>query len=313
MALRDGYRLRPPTADDLDAIGEVLRADDLDDGGQAVLDADFVREEWNHDGFDPATDAWVVTEAAGRVVGYGNVKREEPEVVESWGVVHPEHRGRGVGSALLDRIEERASELLAASPSGRFRHAINARDEGAASMIRDRGLRPVRHFWHMEIDVGRPLEPAPTPDGIRIGPVDPSADLPAVHAVLDEAFADDWGYHPEPFERWSAGYASSPSFDPTLWLLARDGGKPVGALTANVFGEQGWVAEVGVVSSHRGRGIAAALLRRSFATFAERGLRRVLLNVDAENPTGATALYERVGMRVVKRWDLWERPSSETE
>ena len=29
--------------------------------------------------------------------------------------------------------------------------------------------------------------------------------------------------------------------------------------------------------------------------------------VDAESPTGATALYERAGMRLVKRWDLWER------
>jgi ribosomal protein S18 acetylase RimI-like enzyme len=50
-----------------------------------------------------------------------------------------------------------------------------------------------------------------------------------------------------------------------------------------------------------------ALLRRSFATFADRGVRRVILNVDAENSTGATALYERAGMRVVNRWDLWER------
>jgi len=32
---------------------------------------------------------------------------------------------------------------------------------------------------------------------------------------------------------------------------------------------------------------------------------------DAENATGATALYERVGMRVVNRWDLWERSSSD--
>jgi mycothiol synthase len=311
MSLPEGYGFRPPTGADLDAIGAVLRADDPDDAGQVVLDADFVREEWNHDGFDPATDAWVVTDRAGGVVAYGNVKREEPHVIESWGVVHPEHRGLGIGSALLDRIEERASDLLVASPSGRFRHAINARDDAAASMLRDHGLGPVRHFWHMEIDLGRPIEPGLAPDGIRVGPVDPSGDLAAVHAVLDEAFADDWGYHPEPFERWSGGYTSSPSFDPTLWLLARDGAEPVAALTANVFGEQGWVAEVGVVPFHRGRGIATALLRRSFATFAERGLRRVLLNVDAENPTGATVLYERVGMRVVKRWDLWERSSSE--
>jgi ribosomal protein S18 acetylase RimI-like enzyme len=50
-----------------------------------------------------------------------------------------------------------------------------------------------------------------------------------------------------------------------------------------------------------------ALLRRSFAMFADRGVRRVILNVDAENSTGAVALYERAGMRVINRWDLWER------
>ena len=35
----------------------------------------------------------------------------------------------------------------------------------------------------------------------------------------------------------------------------------------------------------------------------------MILSVDAENTTGATALYERVGMRVVDRWDIWERSS----
>ena len=57
----------------------------------------------------------------------------------------------------------------------------------------------------------------------------------------------------------------------------------------------------------RGRGAGVALLHRSFATFAGRGVRRVILNVDAENSTGATALYERAGMRVINRWDVWER------
>ena len=36
-------------------------------------------------------------------------------------------------------------------------------------------------------------------------------------------------------------------------------------------------------------------------------MRRVMVNVDAENVTGATAVYERAGMRVVNAWDLWER------
>jgi ribosomal protein S18 acetylase RimI-like enzyme len=51
------------------------------------------------------------------------------------------------------------------------------------------------------------------------------------------------------------------------------------------------------------------MLRHAFAMLADRGARRVLLSVDAENPTGATAVYERVGMRIVKRWDRWERRS----
>ena len=83
--------------------------------------------------------------------------------------------------------------------------------------------------------------------------------------------------------------------------------EPVGALTASLSGDRGWVDYLAVSASHRGRGVGAALLRHSFSVLARPGVERVLVNVDAENPTGATALYERVGMRIVKRWDLWER------
>jgi mycothiol synthase len=305
-----GYEVRPPTSNDIDAITAVLLADDLDDAGQPVLDADFVRERWSRGGFEPATDGWVVLDGSGTIVGYGHVASDEPGIVESWGVVHPDHRGRGIGAALFELIEERGARLTDPPPQ-RFRHAANAGDRAAAALMTSRGLRTVRHFWHMQIDPDGSFEAGPAPDGIAIGGIDPGADLPAIHAILTEAFADDWGYHPEPLDRWAEDYANSPSYDPTLWLLATDDRVPVGALTANVFGDRGWVGEVGVAKAYRGRGIGAALLRRSFATFVERGFRHVLLNVDAENPTGATALYERVGMRVVKRWDLWERSLDE--
>jgi mycothiol synthase len=173
-------------------------------------------------------------------------------------------------------------------------------------MLRARGLRPVRHFWHMRIDLAEGFAPGPAPQGIQIRGIDPGADLPAVHLVVEAAFADHWGHHPQPFDRWARERTGSPSYDPTLWLLATESGRPVGALIGSVSGGGGWVDEVGVLAPARGRGIAAALLRRSFATFAGRGLRQVLLNVDAENPTGATRLYERAGMQVVNRWDLWE-------
>jgi hypothetical protein len=32
-----------------------------------------------------------------------------------------------------------------------------------------------------------------------------------------------------------------------------------------------------------------------------------MLNVDSENSTGAVRLYERVGMRTVRGWDVYEK------
>jgi mycothiol synthase len=308
MELPDGYTFRAPRPDDLEAVADVLVAEQLGSGArEAALDADFIRQAWSRTDFDLAADAWVVTDGADAIVAYGQVEREEPALIESWGVVDPEHRGRGIGSSLLDRIETRAEELLDGVASPQFRHAITAGDAAAAGMLGRRGLQPVRHFWHMQIDLTDPIEPAPAPAGVDIGGIDPAEDLPVIHAILEEAFVDDSGDHPEPFDEWVAGLETSPTHDPTLWLLARDEATPVGVLAASAGDEGGWVDWLAVLASHRGRGIGAALLRRSFASFSARGLRRVRLNVDADNRTGATGVYERVGMRVVNRWDLWER------
>jgi mycothiol synthase len=240
MDLPAGYEFRSPTPDDLTAVADVLIADQLEDAEVPVLDADFIRQVWSRTGFDLAADAWVVTDVAAAIVAYGQIRREEPDVVESWGVVHPEHRGLGVGSTLFDRIEARAADLLAGVSSPRFRHAINAGDRAAAAMLGVRGLRPVRHFWHMQIDLTDATEPGPAPAGIEIGGVEPRDDLEAIHAILEEAFVDDWGDHPEPFDRWVEELGTSPGHDPTLWLLAREAGTPVGVLTAQARKVCGW-------------------------------------------------------------------------
>ena len=310
MDAHAGYRLRSPTPEDIEAVAEVLIADELDDGGQVVLGEDFLQGAWSRPDFDLATDAWVVTDGAGAIVGYAQARLDEPRVVESWGVVHPTLRGRGIGSSLFDRIEERASELVDGRADGRFRHSINSGDGAAAAMLRERGLQQVRHFWHMQIDLAGPVEAGPAPEGIEIAAIHVPDDLPVVHAILVDAFADDWGHHPEPFEKFVEEEATGPRFDPALWLLAKEDGQAIGSVTASLSGDRGWVDYLAVRRSHRGRGVGAALLRHSFSALARPGVERVLVNVDAENPTGATDLYERVGMRIVKRWDLWERPIS---
>ena len=74
--------------------------------------------------------------------------------------------------------------------------------------------------------------------------------------------------------------------------------------------ELGWVRLLGVRHSNRGQGVGRALLLRAFAQFRDRGMKRVGLGVDGESPTGANALYESAGMRVVSRFAIHEKSAA---
>ena len=51
----------------------------------------------------------------------------------------------------------------------------------------------------------------------------------------------------------------------------------------------------------------SALLTHAFGALHERGMRRMALGVDAENPTGATRVYERAGMRVSQHYATYSK------
>jgi ribosomal protein S18 acetylase RimI-like enzyme len=68
-----------------------------------------------------------------------------------------------------------------------------------------------------------------------------------------------------------------------------------------------WVQTLGVLRSWRRQGLALALLQHSFREFYKRGLHTVYLAVDAQSLTGATRLYERAGMHIVRQNDRYEK------
>jgi mycothiol synthase len=141
---------------------------------------------------------------------------------------------------------------------------------------------------------------------VTVEPADPGA-LREFHAVKEAAFADHWAHTPEPFEAWLTPRQAHPDHDPGLWLVARDGERVVGVAECSRQFGGGFVGALAVLREARGRGIGEALLRCAFAELARRGERVVRLGVDASNPTGATRLYERVGMRVTAEYAVFEK------
>src|SRR5258705_419289 len=107
------------------------------------------------------------------------------------------------------------------------------------------------------------------------------------------------------------GYASldeNQDFVPAMWFLVeRDGELIACALHWKEGQGRGWVKDIVVRESERGRGLAKALLQHAFRAYAERGADRVGLKVDSTNPTGALQLYERLGFVTDQRLEIWHK------
>jgi mycothiol synthase len=295
--------LRAATVEDAAAIAEVCNAQSQALYGQADADAEAVAG-W----FGLSDITMFVVERDGRVVGYADVRNEEDVRFPVDVRVHPDAAGGGIAGLLVDAAESWAA---AQAPHGQMRAFAPERDDEYREALERRGYELVRHSYTMQVDLPEQLEAPLWPGGLRPRTYDPGRDEDAVWQAAQDAFADHWEFHPVSLETWREFAATAPRFDPELWWLVEDGGE-LAAVSLNFWhfsGDRqfGWIGTLGVRRPWRRRGLALALLRHSFADFAARGATRVGLGVDAENTTGAVRLYERAGMRPVRRQDSWFR------
>jgi ribosomal protein S18 acetylase RimI-like enzyme len=128
-----------------------------------------------------------------------------------------------------------------------------------------------------------------------------------VHALLDAAYSGwDENYVTRTHEGWLAFMTQHDEFDPSLWFLVeRDDELVACALYWKEHRSSGWVKDIVVAESMRGRGLGKALLHHGMRVYADRGAERVGLKVDSNNPTGAPQLYARVGFVTDRRYGIW--------
>ena len=292
------FVLRRGVAEDVASVTELLAAEERAVRGESRWSEADTRD-WFHD-LSVGGEVWIA-EDDGRRLGVAGVFLGE--VARSWISVDPSSAEPEIGRALVETVEERAKERGAA----KLTVLSFAENSSAARLLARAGFRDDRHFYRMEIELSeRPPEPD-WPDGISCTTF-AAGDARAFHAAVNEALADDYGHHPVSFDEWKRMRLEAPGFDPSLWFVARDGEEIAGICrcTAERWG-CGWIEALGVRRPWRRRGVGSALLRHAFRELYDRGARCVGLGVDTQNPSGATRIYERAGMRVVVENILFEK------
>jgi len=282
---------RPATRADLEAVTELYRAYDAAVRGFVDTEPSDVLRDWDEPGFDLRTGTHVL-ELDGRVVGYAVRSGRDADSVGDLSL-----REAGIEDRLLAWLESSASPL---------EHFCPAADPPLAELFARRGWTAQRRFWRMRRELDTPSPEPVWPAGVEVHDLRRPDDERPVHALVQRAFAEIGGEHERPFAQWAASLLDSDRFDPSLCLVATVTGEVVGTALGQQTPDYGFVRQLAVDRAPRGRGLALALLHESFRRHRDRGLPATVLGVDAGNPTGALALYEKAGMRVVEEFTRWE-------
>jgi mycothiol synthase len=249
-------------------------------------------------GGDPRARDLLVSDQ-GEVAGYAHLDPGDPAEGPSGElVIHPAHRGRGLGLLLTRALAAEAGDR----PVRLWAHGDLP---AAARLAAAAGFGRVRALWQMRRSLRSPLDEPRVASGVTIRTFEVGRDEDAWIDLNARAFA----HHPEQGfwtrddldvrerEQW---------FDPDGFFLAERGSKLVGFHWTKIHsagsgdaepGEHepiGEVYVVGVAPSEQGTGLGRALTLIGLRYLRGRGLPQVMLYVDESN-TPAIRLYESLG------------------
>ncbi|MGI8667537.1 MAG: GNAT family N-acetyltransferase [Jatrophihabitans sp.] len=268
-------------------------------------------EELCEPGVDPALDTVAVW--SGQIlVGFGQL-RVSTGLFQArvragiGGGVHPDFRGRGIGTEIMDRLEPRARQLSAQRHPGvevLLRASGGIQGASVRRLLEHRGYRIVRYFHEMSRPLPAALPAEASQQRPEAGP-QVQAYRPelseATRLAHNEAFSTHWGSTPWDAAQWQ-DFIGSRALRPELCFvsLGADGAVDALSMARQWVPGEAWVDLVGTRQRARGRGLARACLSATLRAAAEHGYRTAGLGVDSQNGQGAGALYSSLGFEVVR-------------
>ena len=211
-------------------------------------------------------------------------------------LVRKAERRRGIGTRLLRAAEKGAQVDV-------LRLAAVTLEPAARPFCAANGYEKAWEVWLMGIDLDDSLPPPRWPEDVIVRTFR-DEDAAEIKELLDLAYAQEADHRPLSFEDWRPFMLGDPSFDPACWFLAEADGEIVAAA---LNWKEGYVKDLVVHPEQRRRGLGEALTLHTFREFRRRGADRVTLKTDSNNPTEAWRLYERLGMRKERTYEVFEK------
>lgn len=269
----------------------VNEIDEVDKLGKATS-LEHMRERLGQPGYHPEEDLFLA-ELDGLLVGYADILRElEIGRVILDGAVHPGHRGRGLGSKLLEVCLGHSRKLGAKVVQIPIAQGMQASQD----LARKRGFEVVRRHWQMRLSRyrGTGLQ---LPQGFQLRHFLPK-DEESLCALQNLAFAGSWGFRPNTVEE--IGYLVNSSLcHPEGVLFITEGQRMVGycwTMDDPIEKEKGYIRMMGIDPLYRNRGLGRAILVAGIEHLRKRGMKAIELLVDSRNPS-AKRLYRSVGFK----------------